>query len=93
MPELISTPELSYELYKFHHFLEKLEEYIPGFTVIMTVDEIRNLLVITMIRKSDGAEAVVELDRTQQYYSDELMEDCLREIEKLQEETNNERED
>lgn len=86
-------PDQEYELYKFKHFLNDLQTFIPGYEFFMRIDEVKNVIVIKMIRQTDGKEATVELDRTQQYYSDEIVAECLFAIEKLQEETNNERED
>lgn len=86
-------PDQAYELYKFKHFLDELRTFIPGYEFFMRIDEVKNVIVIKMIRQTDGKEATVELDRTMQYYSDEIVAECLFAIEKLQEETNNERED
>ena len=83
----------AYELYKFKHFLDELQTFIPGYEFFMHIDEVKNVIVIKMTRQTDGKEATVELDRTQQYYSDEIIAECLFAIEKIQEETNNERED
>lgn len=85
-------PDQAYELYKFKHFLDNLQTFISGYEFFMRIDEVKNVIVIKMIRQTDGKEATVELDRTQQYYSDEIVAECLFAIEKLQEETNNERE-
>lgn len=85
-------PDQAYELYKFKHFLDELRTFIPGYEFFMYIDEVKNVIVIKMTRQTDGKEATVELDRTQQYYSDEIVAECLFAIEKLQEETNNERE-
>lgn len=82
----------AYELYKFKHFLDELQTFIPGYEFFMSIDEIKNVIVIKMTRQTDGKEATVELDRTMQYYSDEIVAECLFAIEKLQEEENNERE-
>ena len=83
-------PDQEYELYKFKHFLNDLQTFIPGYEFFMRIDEVKNVIVIKMTRQTDGKEATVELDRTQQYYSDEIVAECLFAIEKLQEEENNE---
>ena len=85
-------PDQAYELYKFKHFLDDLQTFIPGYEFFMHIDEVKNVIVIKMTRQTDGKEATVELDRTQQYYSDEIVAECLFAIEKLEEETTNERE-
>lgn len=79
-------PDQEYELYKFKHLLTQLQTYIPGYEFLMSIDNIKNVFVIRMIRQTDGKEATVELDRTQQYYSDEIVAECLWLVEKLQEE-------
>lgn len=83
-------PDQEYELYKFKHLLAQLQTFIPGYEFLMRIDEIKNVIVIKMTRQTDGKEATVELDRTQQYYSDEIIAECLFAIEKLQEDLNNE---
>ena len=84
--------DTAYELYKFKHLLMQLQTYIPGYLFLMSIDEVKDVIVIKMTRQTDGKETTVELDRTQQYYSDEIVAECLFAIEKLQEEENNERE-
>lgn len=79
-------PDQEYELYKFKHFLNDLQTFIPGYEFFMRIDEVKNVIVIKMICQTDGKEATVELDRTMQYYSDEIVAECLFAIEKLHEE-------
>lgn len=85
-------PDQEYELYKFTHLLTKLQTYIPGYEFLMSIDDIKNVFVIRMVRQSDGKDLILELDRTQQYYSDEIVAECLWLVENLQGETNNDRE-
>ena len=83
-------PDQAYELYKYNHFMNELKTYIPGYDFFMSINDIKNVIVLKLVRQNDGKEATVELDRTQQYYSDEIVAECLFAIEKLEEETTNE---
>lgn len=83
-------PDQEYELYKFKYLLTQLQTYIPGYEFLMSIDDIKNVFVIRMIRQSDGKDLTLELDRTQQYYCDEIVAECLWLVENLMEEENNE---